>query len=52
MSLVQQLKKGFKTAEQVMTGRQDYRHSVFDPRFALDLREGYVNTAPVSRATG
>ncbi|MBW2412516.1 MAG: hypothetical protein JRF72_22175, partial [Deltaproteobacteria bacterium] len=30
---------------------QDYRHSVFDPRFARDLREGYVNTAPVSRET-
>ena len=35
-----------------MTGRQDYRHSVFDPRFARDQREGYVNTAPVSRETG
>ena len=52
MSIVEGLKRGFKTAEQVMTGRQDYRHSVFDPRFARDLREGYVNTAPVSRETG
>lgn len=52
MSLVQQLKKGFKTAEQVMTGRQDYRHSVFDPRFARDLRQGYINTAPVARESG
>ena len=52
MSIVEGLKKGFKTAEQVMTGRQDYRHSVFDPRFARDLREGYVNTAPISRETG
>ena len=52
MSIVNQLKTGFKTAEQIMTGRQDYRHSVFDPRFARDLREGYVNTAPVSRETG
>ena len=51
-NFVEQFKTGFKTAEQVMTGRQDYRHSVFDPRFARDLREGYVNTAPVSRETG
>ena len=51
-NFIDQLKTGFKTAEQVMTGRQDYRHSVFDPRFARDLREGYVNTAPVSRETG
>jgi hypothetical protein len=52
MSLVQQLKTGFKTAEQIMTGRQDYRHSVFDPRFARDLRQGYINTAPVARESG
>ena len=52
MGIVNQAISGFKTAGQIMTGRQDYRHSVFDPRFARDLREGYVNTAPVSRATG
>ena len=51
-NFIDQFKTGFRTAEQVMTGRQDYRHSVFDPRFARDLREGYVNTAPVSRRTG
>ena len=51
-NFIDQFKTGFKTAEQVMTGRQDYRHSVFDPRFAQDLREGYVNTAPVARETG
>jgi|TARA_R100000329_G_scaffold135898_1_gene116406 hypothetical protein len=35
------LKRGFDKAEKIMEARQDYRHSVIDPKFFKNVREGY-----------
>ena len=40
MSIIQGLKTGFRKAEDVMTRKQDYRHSVLDPRFFKDVTKG------------
>ena len=37
----QNLKQGFQNAEDIMSARQDYRHSVIDPEFYKNVRQGY-----------
>ena len=37
----QNLKTGFQKAEDIMSARQDYRHSVIDPEFYKNVRQGY-----------
>ena len=37
----QNLKSGFQKAEDIMSARQDYRHSVIDPEFYKNVRKGY-----------
>ena len=37
----QNLKSGFRTAEDIMKARQDYRHSVLDPEFYKNVTQGY-----------
>jgi len=48
MSIIQGLKTGFRKAEDVMTRRQDYRHSVLDPRFFKDVTKGLKIEDPVT----
>ena len=37
----QNLKQGFQNAEDIMSARQDYRHSVIDPEFYKNVTQGY-----------
>jgi hypothetical protein len=37
----QNLKTGFQKAEDIMSARQDYRHSVIDPEFYKNVKQGY-----------
>ena len=37
----QNLKTGFQKAEDIMKARQDYRHSVIDPEFYKNVKQGY-----------
>ena len=37
----QNLKSGFQKAEDIMKARQDYRHSVIDPEFYKNVKQGY-----------
>ena len=39
MSIVEGLKRGFKKAEDIMTARQDYRHSVLNKDFYRDVKQ-------------
>jgi len=48
MSIVESLKKGFKKAENIMTERQDYRHSVLNKDFYRDVTKGIKRVDPVS----
>jgi hypothetical protein len=48
MSIVESLKTGFRKAEDAMTRRQDYRHSVLNPSFFKDVTRGIKAEDPVT----
>ena len=45
MSIVEGLKRGFKKAEDIMTARQDYRHSVLNKDFYRDVKQKTEGTS-------
>jgi len=48
MSIIQGLKTGFRKAEDVMTRRQDYRHSVLNKDFYKDVTKGIKKIDPIT----
>ena len=48
MKLVEGLKKGFRKAENIMTERQDYRHSVLNKNFYRDVTKGIKKIDPIT----